>query len=143
MKYAYRIQKEYNNNIEFRSSDNLIFLTEISQEEHDKFVAEKQAGKIIYLDDNGKLCSRDKNTIWDEKSKSYVVDKAAIEAEAKQVLISEANQAYHSNMLDRHQYNKLDSNQQKELDGYLDSLLEIVNGKSKAKELPVKPSFLG
>ena len=140
MKYAYKQNDD--GNIVFTSSENLIFWKEITQNVYDAFIEARNADKIVYCDLTGNLAIRDKETIWDETTQTWIVDTVAVEAQAKQILISEANQAYHVNLLDRHQYNKLSVKQQKELDTYLDLLLDIVNGESNATKLPVKPDWL-
>ncbi len=143
MKYAYQITST--GEITFCSGENIIFWKEITQKDHDTcFDARHKNNQIIYVDKNGKLQSRDKLTIWDEVTSSWVPDVKAIRNKANNEVINQARQAYQAGNLDRHQFSKLSPAQQTELGKYLDKLLDIVNLKESQDDLalPVKPKFL-
>lgn len=145
MKYAYQIGTD--DNIYFTSGENVIFWKELSQEDHDKYYdARHKNNQIVYQDKKGNLQIRDKDTIWDESTKSWIPDVKAIRDRANNVIVAQSRQDYNAGNLDRHQFSKLSHDQQIELGKYLDELLEIMQIKESQDydlHLPLKPEFLG
>lgn len=144
MKHAYQITS--NGDMVLTKGEHIIFWKELSQEDHDKYAdALLKNNQIVYEDSNGNLQIRDRETIWDEATNSWIPDVKAIRNKANDEVINQAMQAYSSANLDRHQFSKLTEDQQKELGAYLDNLLEIINIKESRDydlALPLKPDFL-
>ena len=143
MKYAYQIIS--NGDIILSSGENIIFWKELTEDEYrTHFDARHNKNQIIYADKKGKLQSRDKLTIWDEATSSWIPDVKAIRDKANSEVILQAKKQYQANNLDRHQFSKLTAKQQEDLGKYLDKLLDIVNITDSQDDLisPVKPKFL-
>jgi hypothetical protein len=144
MKYAYKI--ELNGDVHFTSGEHVVFWKELTKEDHDIYInARHENNQIIYVDANGKLQVRDKLTLWDEATSSWIPDVKAIRDKANNEVINQARREYQVSNLDRHQFSKLSHDQQLELSKYLDDLLDIMNIKESRDydlALPLKPEFL-
>lgn len=144
MKHAYGINSA--GNIILTKGEHVIFWKELNQEDHDKYAdALLKNNQIVYEDDSGNLQIRDRDTIYDETTKTWIPDVKAIRDRANSIVIAQARQAYNTGNLDRHQFNKLSTEQQDELSKYLDDLLEIMNIEELSDYeiyLPPKPDFL-
>lgn len=144
MKHGYGIDS--NGNIILTKGEIVIFWKELSQEDHDKYaIAMTANNQIVYEDKEGNLQIRDRDTIYDETTDSWIPDVKAIRDKANNIIIAEAVQVYHAGNLDRHQFSKLPHDQQVELGRYLDQLLEIMSIKESCNYdlvLPLKPEFL-
>jgi hypothetical protein len=126
MKYAYQIGVD--NKVYLASGENIIFWKELTEEDYNIYHdARHNKDQIIYKDANGNLQIRDKDTIWDEATNSWIPDVKAILDRVNNAAIAQARQAYQAGNLDRHQFSKLSHDQQLELGKYLDELLEIMN----------------
>jgi|GEM_PF-6969652 hypothetical protein len=131
MKYAYKV--ESNGYVHFTSGENVVFWKELTEDEYNIHInARHNKKQIIYIDENGKLQARDKFTIWDEATNSWLPDVKAIRDTNNNEVINQARIAYNAGNLDRHQFSKLSHDQQLRLTKYLDELLDIIN----IKELP-------
>ncbi len=145
MKYAYTVDKD--GNVTFTSGEHVVFWKELTEEQHNLYIkARHEKNQVIYQDEKGNLQTRDKDTIFDEKTKKWIPDVKGIRYKANQATIIQASQAYQRDNLDRHQFSKLSVKQQDELSKYLDKLLDIINVKESLDydlKLPSRPDFLG
>lgn len=144
MKYAYQIGTD--NKVYLAAGENIIFWKELTQEEYSiHYDAMHNKKQILYIDEDGTLNARDQDTIYDETTKSWILDVKAIRDKTNNEVVNQARQAYNAGNLDRHQFSKLSHDQQIELSKYLDDLLEIMAIKESQDydlHLPLKPEFL-
>lgn len=135
MKYGYGIMA--NGEITFHSGEHLVYLKELTKEQHDQYLSSMET-KIIYLGQDGDLHMRDKGTIWDEKTQSWIIDQVSIEQKAKQDLIGKANGLInqYTKLTNPYYWNKLSPVQQVAFTEWFDELHKIVTEESSATELP-------
>ena len=117
---------------------------EITYEQYNNLLQQLTEDKLIWQDKQGNLQVRNRLTKYDESTDTWIPDQDAIDAENKAKLIASAQNAYDSSYkyTNPYEWNKLSQEQQQELTIYLDTLGDIIDGKSELTELPTKPDFI-
>lgn len=101
--------------------------------------------KLLWIDVNDVIQTRDKLSIWDVETQTFIPDQPAIDAQAKEQLISDASELLKNDSKYSMPFfnTKFTTQMNTDVTDYLDILYDIVfNPETLETALPTRPSFL-